>query len=132
MSVHFYIILSLAALVVLSMSIPGHLLILSSHYFLSFSIGRLRCLSVVVFRQQFQTTSPLKPPGQSSPNFICSLQRSGEKSCSNGSCHITNMAASLIYGKTPKKFLFQNKYTDDIESWYKASCMQLHLRLFKL
>ena len=61
-------------------------------------MGRLHRPSI------FQTTSSLKPPGQLLTNFICSLQGLGEKSCSNGLGHMTNMAAMPIV-KTLNNFL---------------------------
>ena len=58
----------------------------------------VRCLSSsVVVRPQFQMSSPLKPLGQSKPNFMCSLLGPG---------HMTKMAATPIYGKKPSKIFF--------------------------
>ena len=46
--------------------------------------------------------------------------------------HMTKMIAMPIYVKNLKKFLLQNQYTDDLETWYVALCMQVLPRLFKL
>ena len=46
--------------------------------------------------------------------------------------HMTNMAAMPIYGKNFKNLLFQNQYTDDLETWYVALSMQVLPKLFKL
>ena len=47
--------------------------------------------------------------------------------------HMTNMAAMLIYIVKPlKNLLFQNQYTNDLETWYLASCMGVLPKLFKL
>ena len=52
----------------------------------------------------FQTSSPLKPLGQSKPNFMWSLLgKGGTKVYINGSGHMTKMAAMPIYGKNLKK-----------------------------
>ena len=48
-------------------------------------------------RQQFQTSSPLKPLGQSKSNFMWSLLMKG--SYINSLDHMTKMAATPIYGK---------------------------------
>ena len=53
--------------------------------------------SSVVVRPQFQRSSPLKPLGQSKPNFTWSILRTG------GPSHMTKMAAMPIYGKSHKK-----------------------------
>ena len=51
-------------------------------------------------RQQFQKSSPLKPLGQSKPNFMWSLLGKGEQEFYiNGPGHMTKMAAMYIYGK---------------------------------
>ena len=47
-----------------------------------------------VVRQQFQTSSPLKPLGKSKPNFMWR----GVKVDINGPGHMTKMAAMPIYG----------------------------------
>ena len=55
-------------------------------------------------RSHFQTSSPLKPLGQSKPNFMWSLLwEGGKKVCINGPGHMTKMAAMPIYGKNLKK-----------------------------
>ena len=46
--------------------------------------------------------------------------------------HMTNMAAMPIYGKTLKNLLLQNQKTNDLETWYVASCMEVLPKLFKL
>ena len=52
----------------------------------------------------FQTSSPLKPFGQSKPNFMWSLLgKGGSKVCINGPGHMTKMAATTIYGKNTSK-----------------------------
>ena len=49
-------------------------------------------------------------------------ERGGMKVCSNGSNHMTNMAAIPIYSKNLKKNIFLwNQKADDFESWYIAS-----------
>ena len=59
-------------------------------------------LSVV--RPQFQTSSPLKPLGQSKPNFYVEPPwEGGTKVCINGPGHMTKMATMPIYGKNLKK-----------------------------
>ena len=51
-------------------------------------------------RQQFQTSSPLKPLSQSKPNFMWSLLGKGERNVYiNGPGDMTKMAAMPIYGK---------------------------------
>ena len=66
----------------------------------AYSIGRLRCPSVVV--HTLYTSSPQKLLDQSKSNFIWSLHW-GTKVCSNGPGHMTKMAAMLLYGKNHKK-----------------------------
>ena len=46
--------------------------------------------------------------------------------------HMTNMAAIPIYGKTLINLLLQNQLTNDLETWYVASCMGVLPKLFKL
>ena len=54
-------------------------------------------------RSHFQT-SPLKPLGQSKPNFYVEPPwEGGTKVCINGPGHMTKMAATPIYGKNLKK-----------------------------
>ena len=57
----------------------------------------------VVCRRRRQTSSPLKPLGQSKPNFIEPPWEGGTKVCINGPGHTTKMAAMPIYGKNLKK-----------------------------
>ena len=57
----------------------------------------------VVVRPHFQTSSPLKPLGQSKPNFIFPPWEGGTKVYINGPGHMTKMAAMPIYGKNLKK-----------------------------
>ena len=45
----------------------------------------------------------------------------GTKVCSNGSGHMTKMAAMPIYGKNLKILLLRNQKADDLETWYTAS-----------
>ena len=53
-------------------------------------------------RPQFQRSSPLKPLGQSKPNFMWSILRRGTKVNINHLGHMTKMAAMPIYGKNHK------------------------------
>ena len=65
------------------------------------------------------------------PNFIWD---EGMKGCSNGPGHMTNMAATPIYGKNIKYLLLWNQKADvDLGSWYAVSGTQvLHVPcLFK-
>ena len=59
----------------------------------------------VVVRPQFQTSSPLKPLGQSKLNFMWSHPwQGGKKVYINGPGHMTKMAAMPIYhGENLKK-----------------------------
>ena len=50
--------------------------------------------------------------------------------CSNGLCHMTTMAAMLIYGKNLKNLLLWNQKADDLESWYAASGIRVLRTLF--
>ena len=62
----------------------------------------VRLSSVVL--SHFQTSSPLKPLGQSKPNFMIEPPwEGGTKVCINGPGHMTKMAAMAIYGKNFKK-----------------------------
>ena len=54
------------------------------------------------------------------------------KICINELGHMTNMAAMPIYGKNFKNLLLHNQWTDDLETWYVALCMQVLPRLLKL
>ena len=38
---------------------------------------------------------------------------------------MTNMVAMPIYGKNLKNLLLQNQQTNDLETWYVASCMKV-------
>ena len=89
--------------------------------------------SVVVFRPQFQTSSPLKLLGQSKPNFIWSLlgKGGGTKVYINGPGHMTKMAAMPIYGKHLKNLLLQNQMSYDLETWHVASVTQALQSLYK-
>ena len=52
----------------------------------------------------FQRSSPLKPLGQSMPNFIWSLLGEAQKKVyTNGPGHMTKMAAMSIYVKNLKR-----------------------------
>ena len=81
----------------------------------------------------FQRSSPLKPLGQSKPNFMWSLLWEGvTKDCINGPCHMTKMAATPIYGKKPfKNLLLQNRRADFHETCYVALGTPAHHSLFK-
>ena len=46
--------------------------------------------------------------------------------------HMTNMAAMPIYGKNLKKSSSPEQKTNDLETWYVASCMGVLPKLFKL
>ena len=59
-----------------------------------------------VVRPQFQTSSPLKPLGQSNSNSYGDSSGRGTKVCSNGPGHMTKMATMPIYGKNPLKIFF--------------------------
>ena len=45
---------------------------------------------------------------------------------------MTSMAAMPIYGKSLKNLLLQNQLTNDLETWYVASCIGVLPKLFKL
>ena len=91
-------------------------------------VRRSSSLSV---RSQFQTSSPLKPLGQSKPNFMWSLPGKGAKFYINGPGHITKMAARPIYGKNLKNILLQNQKSYDLETWHVASGTQALQSLYK-
>ena len=56
--------------------------------------------SSVVYDHHFQTSSRLKPLGQSKPNFMLSLLGKEEQTFYiNGPGHMTKMAAMPMYGK---------------------------------
>ena len=62
------------------------------------------CGGVVVVRPQFQTSSPLKPLGQSKLKFYVEPPwKGGTNVYINGPGHMTKMAAMRIYGKNFKK-----------------------------
>ena len=63
--------------------------------------------------------------------FYMELSRFGEKVCSNGLGHMTNMVALHIYGKKLKNHLLLNQKADDLESWYAASGTRVLQSLFK-
>ena len=46
--------------------------------------------------------------------------------------HMTNMAAMPIYGKILKISSSAEQWTNDLETWYVASCMGVLPKLFKL
>ena len=56
--------------------------------------------NIHVYFHNIQTSSPLKPLGQTKPNFKWSIYRMGESMC------MTKMAAMPIYGKNPSKIIF--------------------------
>ena len=49
----------------------------------------------------------------------------GIKVSTNGSCHVTKMAAMSIYGKTFKNLLLWNQKADDLETWYAVLVTQV-------
>ena len=58
-------------------------------------------------RPHFQTSSPLKPLGQSNPFFFVEPPwEGGTKVYINGPGHMTKMATTPIYGKNPSKIFF--------------------------
>ena len=66
----------------------------------NYSILPCPAASIHVYDPPFQTSSPLKPLGQSKPNFKLSrLGKKERKFLINGPCHMTKMAAMPIYGK---------------------------------
>ena len=74
------------------------------------------------FRSQFQTSSPLKPLGQSKPNYMWSnLDKGGTKVYINDQGHMTKMAAMPIYNKN---LLLQNHKSYDLETWHVISGTQ--------
>ena len=60
--------------------------------------------NIHVHLHNIQTSSPLKPLGQSKPNFEASLGW-GNQCIINNPGHMTNMAVMPIYGKNPSKIL---------------------------
>ena len=99
-----------------------------------YSIGRLRCPFVIVFRHPHssniffsETAWPIKVKFHMEPSW-----NRGTKVYSNGPGHLTKMAAMPIYGKNLKKsLLLQNQKTNDLESWYVASGARVLPSLFK-
>ena len=77
--------------------------------------------------QHFKTSFPKITLGRLKPNFILSLHGILMKICSNVPGHMTKMASRPIYGKN----LLRNKETDDFETWYTASRIQVLQNLFK-
>ena len=55
----------------------------------------------------------------------------GTKVYSNGSGHMTKLAAMPIYGKTLKKNLLWNQKADDLENWYAPLGAPVLPNLFK-
>ena len=53
------------------------------------------------------------------------------KVCPNGPGHMTNMATTPIYSKTPYNLLLQNQNADENGAWYVALVMYGLLSLFK-
>ena len=87
--------------------------------------------SIVVVRLHFQTSSPLKPLGQSKAKFnVEPPWEGGTKVYINSPGHMTKMAAMPIYGKNLKKLL-QNRWADFHETWYVASGNPAHHSLYK-
>ena len=85
-----------------------------------------------IVRQHFQLSSPLRPLGQTKPNFmwIEPLLVGGKKVCSNGQGHMTKMAAIPIYDKNLKISCFE-RLADVIETWYTALGTRVLPSLFK-
>ena len=82
------------------------------------------------WRQQFQTSSPLKPLGQSKPNFyVESPWEGGTKVYINGPGHITKMTAMPIYGQNPSKIFFSITGCPKI---LKLSMQHKELKLYKV
>ena len=55
----------------------------------------------------------------------------GTKVCSNGSGHMTKIAAMSIYSKNFKNLLLRNQKAGDLETWHAASGARVLPSLFK-
>ena len=63
--------------------------------------------NILVYYNNIQRSSSLKPLGQSKPNFIASIYGKGESIVFiNNPGHMIKMAAMPIYGKNPSKIFF--------------------------
>ena len=62
--------------------------------------------NIHVYCHNIQTSTPLKPLGQSKPNFMSSIHTMGESMYINNLGHMTKMAAMPIYSKNPSKIFF--------------------------
>ena len=80
-------------------------------------------------RQQFQTSPETTWPIELKFQMETPSD-GGTKVCSNGPDHMTKMAATPIYGKSPLKNL-QNQKADDLGTWYIALGMLGLTSLFK-
>ena len=89
------------------------------------------CRTSSVVRQDFKTSSHLKPLGQLKPIFIWTPWDGGTKLCSNGPGHMTKMAAIPIYGKNLKNLLLWNQKAYDLETLYVALGARVLPSLFK-
>ena len=79
------------------------------------------CLSlpqgfIHVYDHYFQTSSSLKPLGQSMPNSMWSLLGKGNESL-NSQGHVINMTAMPKYGQN---ILLQNQESYYLETWHVA------------
>ena len=74
-----------------------------------------------------ETTGPIEAKFHVEPPW------DGEtKGYSNGTCHMTKMAARPYMVKTLKNLLLRNQMADDLETWYAASGARILSSLFKL
>ena len=90
-----------------------------------FSSPVVRCPhSLNIFSSE--TTGPIKNKFHMEPPWD-----SRTKVSSNGSGHMTKMAAMPIYGKKLKNLLLRNQKADDLETWYAALGAQVLPNLFK-
>ena len=75
-----------------------------------------------VHDHNIQTSSALKPLGQSKPNFMWSIVRKGAmKVYINCQGHMTKMATMAIDSKIFKNLILQNQKAYDFETWHEAS-----------
>ena len=61
---------------------------------------------IQVYFHNIETSSPLKPLGQSKPNFMWNILRKREKVYINGPGHMTKMVAMAINSKKTLKIFF--------------------------
>ena len=65
--------------------------------------------NIHVYYHNIQTSSPLKPLGESKPNFyVKHLRNRGINVYINYLVHMTKMAAMPIYGKNPSKIFSES------------------------